>query len=122
MKKPDGLGLRGRQLWDDLTATYGFDAGEEDVLLEACRTLDTIDSLAAAIERDGVMITGSQGQLVLNSAIAEQRQQQAAFARLWVALNVGSAESATAILSATTVRARAAANARWSRSKGVRSA
>ena len=51
------------------------------MLLEACHTLDVIEVLKVAIERDGMMQTGSQGQPVLNGAVAELGEQQTAFTR-----------------------------------------
>lgn len=59
---------------------------------------------------------------MLNPAIAELRQTQASFARLVTSLNLDSAEVGGGILTATTVRAKIAANARWSKSKEVRRA
>ena len=119
---PKGLQVRGRKLWKELHVKYEFDAQEADLLLETCRTLDVIDSLAAVVATAGVMVAGSQGQLVLNPAIAELRQTQASFARLVTSLNLDSAEVGGGILTATTVRAKTAANARWSKSKEVRRA
>lgn len=119
---PKGLKVRGRKLWRELHVKYEFDMQEADLVLETCRTLDVIDSLAAEVATAGVMVAGSQGQLVLNPAIAELRQTQASFARLVTSLNLDSAEVGGGILTATTVRAKIAANARWSKSKEVRRA
>jgi hypothetical protein len=105
-----------------LTGTFEFDVQELDLLLEVCRTLDTIEALSGAIETDGLMITGSQGQLVLNSAVAELRQQQSSYARLVTMLNLGEAADGSSVVQVTTSKARAAANARWSRSKVARRA
>lgn len=121
-RPPRSLKSRGRALWKDLTGTFEFDSQELDLLLEICRTLDTIEALSGAIEADGLMITGSQGQLVLNSAVAELRQQQASYARLVTMLNLDAAASGASVVQVTTLKARAAANARWSRSKGARRA
>lgn len=119
---PKGLQARGRALWRELNGKYEFDPQEVDLVLEVCRTLDTIDALAAAVAGAGVMIVGSQGQPVINPAVAELRQQQAGFARLMTSLNLGSAEAGAGIVSATSVRARTAANARWSKVKAAGSA
>jgi hypothetical protein len=109
-------------VWRDLSTKFEFDEQESDLLLETCRTLDTIDALSAAIDSDGLMVAGSQGQSVLNPAIAERRQQQAAFARLLTMLNLGEAESGSSVAKLTSVKAKTAANARWSRSKAARGA
>lgn len=113
---PVELGSRGRALWGDLWGTYEFDPHETEMVMETCRTLDVIDKLTESIEVDGVMITGSQGQKVLNAAVAELRQQQAAFARLVGQLNLLDAELGSA-MSARSSGARAAAQARWREKK-----
>ena len=112
-----GLKARGLGLWTQLHETYEFDPQETNLVIEVCRTLDTIDTLAASVAKDGTMVLGSQGQMVLNSAVAELRQQQAAYARLVTMLNLDAAESGSALLTATSASASAAANARWSKVK-----
>lgn len=125
-KKPSPpvvLSTRGRKLWRDLHAVFEFDAHETAVVIEACRLLDTIDSLQAAITTDGVMLTGSQGQLVVNGAVAELRQQQLALTRLLTALNLDAATAGgngVAMQREISSKAKKAADARWSRSKAVR--
>ena len=108
-----GLKARGLDLWNHLHDTYEFDPQETNLVVEVCRTLDTIDTLAASIKKDGTMVLGSQGQMVLNSAVAELRQQQAAYARLVTMLNLNAAESVSALITARSASAAAAANARW---------
>lgn len=119
-KPPRSLKVRGRKLWREITATFEFDAQEMPLLLEVCRTLDTIDDLSAAVEADGTMTTGSQGQKVVNPAVAELRQQQASFGRLLTMMNLDAAAAGSSIAKLTTVRAKTAANARWKRSGGQR--
>lgn len=115
----DDLGPRGREFWDAQQAQLEFDPHEAAVLLEACRTLDMIDSLAGAIDADGVMLTGSQGQRVVNGAVAELRQQQAALARLIIQLNLDAPDVAGAV-SAKAAAGRAAAQKRWREMKDRR--
>jgi hypothetical protein len=112
---PEGLGERGSVLWSALQGSMEFDPQEEALLLETCRTLDTIEALALSIDSAGVMIVGSQGQQVLNPAVGELRQQQLSYARLVTMLNLDAVEGGTQLLSATTANAQAAANARWSK-------
>lgn len=112
------LGVRGRAFWDAALEKYEFDPHELQVLLEACRSMDTIDDLAVSVRTDGVMTVGSQGQPVLNGAVAELRQQQSALARLLTQLNLDSAELGQA-LSAKQASARAAAQKRWRDRKAV---
>lgn len=112
---------RGRAFWDAAQEEYEFDIHEAEVLLEACRGLDMIDRLAEAVAEAGVMVAGSQGQPVLNAAVSELRQQQAAVTRLLTQLNLDSAEVG-AVLTAKQAQARAAAQARWRERKKVESA
>ena len=119
---PPGLGVRGAAAWVEIHETFEFDPQETALLVEVCRTLDTIDALSKAIEIDGYMLTGSQGQPVLNGAVAELRQQQLSYARLVTMLNLQGVEGAAAIIRATSVRASTAANARWNKEKRVTNA
>ena len=119
---PDALRERGRALWVGLMERLEFDDHELDLLLETCRTLDMIDSLSQLVERDGAMSVGSQGQPVLHPAVAELRQQQAAFSRLVTTLNLGEAEAGGGLAKLTSIQARSAANTRWSKSKAARGA
>jgi hypothetical protein len=106
------LGRRGAALWRKLVAKYEFDPQEIELLLETCRTLDRIDDLEKSVSENGVMIEGSQGQKVLNGAVAEMRQQQTGFARLVAQLNLFDAELGQA-LSARSVASKTAGQARW---------
>lgn len=123
---PEELGERGQALWGDLNRDLEFDDHELALLLETCRTVDVIESLAKAVRDDGVLSSGSTGQKVIHPAVPELRQQQAALSRLVMALNlsdalrgtVGAVGAARAISS----QAQAAANARWRRSKRARGA
>lgn len=117
--KADGLAPRGLAFWDALQADTEFDAHDEEILLEACRTLDTIDQLSEAIASDGVMVVGSQGQPVLNGAIAERRQQQQSLGRLIAMLNLDAEYTGAILQREATKNAKKAANARWAPLKAV---
>ena len=123
---PRVLGKRGRALWRELHEQLEFDAHESAIVLEACRTVDAIDALQAAIDADGYMSTGSMGQTVVHPAVAELRQQQASLARLLTTLNLGAAlegqSGAVGMSRAISAQASAAANARWAKSKRARGA
>lgn len=122
MPAPPSLKERGGTLWSEIHSIYEFDAHETVMVEELCRTVDMIAALSDAIESDGVMLSGSQGQPVLNGAVAELRQQQQALARLLTVLNLGAAAGGVSLQSEITARAQRAANARWSKSKAVRRA
>lgn len=118
----ESLGIRGRELWDELQDSFEFDRHEENLLVEVCRVLDVIDALNESITEHGVMVVGSQGQPVLNSAVGELRAQQASFARMLPLLNLDAASSNAALLSLTSSRAKQAAKARWTNVKAAQSA
>jgi phage terminase small subunit len=92
------------------------DVHDEALVMETCRVLDVIDALAAAVELGGVTVSGSRGQVTVNPAVAEMRQQQMSFARLLGQLNLD-AEEVGAILSARQASAKRAAQKLW-RSRG----
>jgi hypothetical protein len=110
---PKGIGRRGKAFWVDVQSELEFDARETGLLLEVCRILDTIDLIAQAVAADGVMLEGSQGQKVLNGAVAELRQQQAAYARLVTQLNLEGAATGEAMRSPRAASAAATAKRRW---------
>jgi P27 family predicted phage terminase small subunit len=116
---PDVLGDRGRKLWLELTDEFDFDPQEVQLLLETCRTLDQIDALQDSIATNGVMVSGSQGQPVLNAAVAELRQQQTSYGRLVGQLNLLDAELGQA-MTARARAARTAGQARWREGKKAR--
>lgn len=108
---PDGLAERGSAFWMELHDALEFDGKEAALLFEACRTLDLIDDLAGAIERDGSMTVGSAGQPVVHPAVSEIRQLQQAFGRLMTLIRLPEDEAAADRFH--TLRARAGAAARW---------
>ncbi|HLS02464.1 MAG TPA: hypothetical protein VK054_10880, partial [Beutenbergiaceae bacterium] len=67
---------------------FEFSHAEGALLLEACRTLDNLDALAAAIAKDGATVKGSQGQDVINPALTEARGQRIVLHRLIAALQL----------------------------------
>ena len=117
-RTPPGLAARGRRFWRDTVAEFDLSGAELHLLQEACRTLDQLDALAAAVERDGSMVLGSQGQPVIHPAITEARGQRLALHRLVSALALPDDDGQTTP-SAVSSAARKAAQARWSRTRGA---
>lgn len=95
-KAPVGLKESGRDLWAAVLHDFELSEHEVAVLREACRTADSIDTLQAQVDADGVMSESSQGVRV-HPALVELRQQRVTLARLFAALNipVGDAEGRT---------------------------
>ena len=109
---PVGLGSRGRRFWRSTTTDFDPSDSELEILAEVCRTLDNLDSLAASIAENGTMITGSQGQSVVNPALTEVRGQRALLHRLLAALGLKDEEGAK-VPTIQSVRASTAGRARW---------
>ncbi len=90
---PSGLRRSGRALWRAVMRDYELDEHETTILREACRTADSLDSLQALIESDGLMSSTSQGPRI-HPALVEARQQRLTFARLLTALRIPTGETA----------------------------
>lgn len=112
-RAPSNLAARGQEFWTQTTAAYDLSDAERHVLAECCRTLDTLDTLAAQIAADGVMIHGAAGQEVLHPAISEARAQRVVLHRLVAALALPDPEGQSVPTTAT-LRAKRAASVRWS--------
>jgi len=74
-------------LWASVVADYELDEHETVLLLEACRTVDLLVELDAAVRRDGALVASPQGQKAHPGAV-EARQQRVALARLLAALRL----------------------------------
>jgi P27 family predicted phage terminase small subunit len=69
---PGTLGESGRELWRTMQARYVLEYGHAEALLMACMARDEIAACTAAIERDGLMLTGSQNQPIANPLISKR--------------------------------------------------
>lgn len=86
-KNPSGLAAAGKRLWSSVTTDYDLDDHEARLLLEACRTVDLLDQLDAAVRRDGALVSSPQGEKAHPAAV-EARQQRITLARLLAALRL----------------------------------
>lgn len=84
---PGDLAPAGARLWSSVVDDYELEEHEMSLLLQACRTVDVLDELAAAVERDGVLVEGPSGQRSRPAAI-EARLQRIALARVLAALRL----------------------------------
>lgn len=66
---------------------YHLDEHEAALLVEACRTVDLLGRLDAAVRRDGPLVDSTQGTRAHPAAV-EARQQRIALARLLAALRL----------------------------------
>ena len=64
---PKGLGPSGRRLWRSVQERFELDVHDELTLIEACRTADRCDQLAAEAARSGLTSTNKRGDLIATS-------------------------------------------------------
>lgn len=82
-RAPAGLKVRGRGFWREITTTYVLEVGELQILRELCRTVDRIDELSRILDEDGLLVTGSRGQIPKgHPALFELREEQKTVVRL----------------------------------------
>ncbi len=81
---PAGLKAEGLRLWRatlaDKADGWHMEAHDLVALEEACRLRDTAGRLQRVVDREGLMVEGSQGQRVLNPAARELRLTRALIA------------------------------------------
>lgn len=87
---------------------------EVELLAESCRCLDQLEALREAIDADGVTVPGSEGQPRVHPAISQMNATRGLLGKLLAQLGLPDPEGA-AVPSASSVRARKAAESRWSR-------
>lgn len=73
---PKGLKPGGRRCWKDITTGYKLRPDELILLENACRTVDRIAELDAALEGQPLMIEGSKGQDREHPLLSEVRMQR----------------------------------------------
>ena len=112
---PEGLAEAGKKLYSDIASKWTLRPDELRVLADACSEADLVDDLATAMAGQPRLVKGSQGQMVINPLISEQRQHRMALASLLKQLRLPD-EADTA--EARSTQARAAANSRWSKRAG----
>ncbi|MEU4287805.1 P27 family phage terminase small subunit [Kribbella sp. NPDC026596] len=113
-KAPAGLGARGRAFWRDVLAVWEVNRDELELLAEACRCLDQLDDLRAAISRDGVTVLGSLGQTRVHPAVSQVNATRGVLAKLIAQMGLPDPEG-NAVPSPRSAQAQRAAESRWSR-------
>jgi hypothetical protein len=88
---PSGTGPGGRRLWRDVLGSYELDEHEMALLVEATRTVDDLDGLAAIVKAEGRIVTSKAGPRA-HPALVEARQLRIALARLLAALRLPDGE------------------------------
>lgn len=87
-KPPTELRTSGRKLWKAVQSEYELEEHERALLLEMCRTVDSLDRLAAVVAIEGELVTTRLGEQKAHPALVESRQLKIAFARLSAALRL----------------------------------
>jgi P27 family predicted phage terminase small subunit len=119
-RAPARLGPAGRAVWRRVASEYAiedFNAREQTVLEQACRTLDLVAELAAQVDAEGLITEGSKGQRRAHPALSELRMQRKLAVDLLKQLGLDDAEAhgsqAAATVTVASARGSKAARARW---------
>jgi hypothetical protein len=111
---PTKLGAKARRLWNEITDNYELRADELRILEDACREVDLIERLEAAVADGDLIVDGSMKQPVANPLVQELRQHRQTLRSLLASVNLPD-DDADAPASSRSTSAREAAAARWRR-------
>ena len=114
-KAPAGLADAGKRLWSAVVDKYDLRIDEQRTLEDACREADLIDLMASELAAGDLLITGSQGQKVVNPLVSELRQHRNTLAALMRQLKLPEDGDVDKEAGERSSKARAAAQARWAR-------
>ena len=81
---PRELRRSGREVWNAVLHHLDLDRHEVQLLLEACRTADRLDTLAADIKQRGTVLPDGR----LHPALKETREQQVVLTRLLASMRL----------------------------------
>jgi hypothetical protein len=112
LKPPDGLKTAGRQLWDSVTASFVLNAGEVEILRQACRTSDEITSLEAELRGSSLVVAGYAGQPRPNPLLKIIQDHRLLLRRLVDSLALPDADEESGLRPGQR-HARTAAQGRW---------
>ncbi|MFF4566188.1 hypothetical protein [Streptomyces sp. NPDC001435] len=113
LEPPEGLADAGRALWLEVVGEYELAPAELALLAQACRTVDEVEAISAAIAAGPVVVKGSTGQPRVSGLFAEARSHRLVLAKLLEQMalpDVGEEEGKTP----NQLRASKAASVRWS--------
>ncbi|WP_030543104.1 hypothetical protein [Streptomyces albus] len=79
---PDGLGPRALELWSGTVAENELEPGELVLLEAACRLVDHVDVMEAALAEQGPVVKGSRGQPAASPLLREIRAHRLAVTRI----------------------------------------
>ena len=108
---PKTLSARSRKLWRAVTREYELSAAENELLHQACESLDRADEAAAVVRKEGVTVRDRYGSPKQHPAADVEARHRSLFASLIRQLGVQDDDEETP----ASRRGRQAANARWQR-------
>jgi negative regulator of sigma E activity len=121
---PAGLSEDGEALWREVVGSYQLRVDELRLLEAACNTADELSRMTVALAAEPLVVVGSQGQPVANplaSRVADHRRVLSTLLSK-LALPDVDAETAGESMTGRQLRAKAAADTRWSRVRAQRAA
>lgn len=123
-RTPAGIGRPGQRLWKailgDLAPEWELDARELHLLERAARCADELAKLEKVLDRDGLTVEGSRGQVVAHPALTEARQLRLVQLRLLAAIEMADPKAAIRSATPAQARGRRAANVRWDLERAAR--
>jgi hypothetical protein len=87
-RPPKGLGTAGRRLWRSVVEEFELDEHERVLLVQACRTVDRLDDIAAGLVGQPLTVENFRGDPVAHPLLNEQRQQSLTLGRLLASLRM----------------------------------
>lgn len=118
---PRGLEHHGRAFWRRIVGIYELSEAEQTLLEQACRLLDELETMRAAVDEVGYVVEGSKGQPRAHPLLAEIHRGRLLLSKLLVQLELPDEDGQTAPTPAQR-KARNAADARWSRRRAHQAA
>lgn len=116
---PADLGAAAGDLWAAVVGEWELRPDEIPLLTAACRTLDEIETIEAALVDAEPLVEGSRGQVRANPLFGEARQHRLALRQLLGALGIEEAEGEEGKNGAARSNAgRKLAAARWGGRRG----
>jgi hypothetical protein len=90
---PAGLGEAGAAFWLKVRRDWRLRPDEEQLLLAACRTIDELERLQAALAEASPVVPGSRGQERAHPLVRELREHRLALKQLLGAAGIGIAQA-----------------------------
>ena len=110
---PAGLGERALALWVGTVEGLELEPGELVLLESACRLVDQIDAMQAALKEQGPVVKGSRGQVAASPLLREIRAHDLAVTRILRTLMAAMPDEDEGKRLSPSDRGRKAALARW---------